>query len=62
MPAEPLGQRAAQFVQRILNGENVSDLPVAKVASPLIFEWPALQRWGISEKSLPPGSEILFRS
>jgi ABC-type uncharacterized transport system substrate-binding protein len=42
--AEPLGQRAAQFVQRILNGENVSDLPVAKVASPLIFEWPALQR------------------
>ena len=60
--AEPLGQRAAQFVQRILNGENVSDLPVAKVASPLIFEWPALQRWGISEKSLPPGSEILFRS
>ncbi|MGB3659975.1 MAG: HAMP domain-containing sensor histidine kinase [Pseudolabrys sp.] len=38
------------------------DLPVAKVASPLIFEWPALQRWGISEKSLPPGSEILFRS
>ncbi|MGB9353799.1 MAG: ABC transporter substrate binding protein [Pseudolabrys sp.] len=62
VPAEPLGQRAAQFVQRILNGENVSDLPVAKVASPLIFEWPALQRWGISEKSLPPGSEILFRS
>jgi C4-dicarboxylate-specific signal transduction histidine kinase len=60
--AEPLGQRAAQFVQRILNGENVSDLPVAKVASSLIFEWPALQRWGISEKSLPPGSEILFRS
>ena len=44
VPAEPLGQRAAQFVQRILNGENVSDLPVAKVASPLIFEWPALQR------------------
>ena len=62
MRAEPLGQRAAQFALRILNGENVSDLPVAKVASPLIFEWPALQRWGISEKSLPPGSEILFRS
>ena len=60
--AEPLGQRAAQFAFRILNGENVSDLPVTKVPSPLIFEWPALQRWGISEKNLPAGSEILFRN
>ena len=60
--AEPLGQRAAQFALRILNGENVSDLPVTKVPSPLVFEWPALQRWGISEKNLPAGSEILFRN
>ena len=37
-------------------------MPVTKVPSPLIFEWPALQRWGISENRLPPGSEILFRN
>ena len=42
--------------------ERASDLPVTKVASPLIFEWPALQRWGISENKLPPGSEIMFRN
>jgi signal transduction histidine kinase len=59
---EPVGQLAAQFALRILNGERASDLPVTKVASPLIFEWPALQRWGISENKLPPGSEIMFRN
>ena len=59
---EPLGQRAAQFALRILDGENASDLPVTKVPSPLIFEWPALQRWGISESSLPSGSEVLFHN
>ncbi|MGB8756773.1 MAG: sensor histidine kinase [Pseudolabrys sp.] len=59
---EPLGQGAAQFALRILNGENASDLPVTKIPSPLIFEWPALQRWGISENRLPAGSEMLFRS
>ena len=25
------------------------------------YDWRELQRWGISESSLPPGSEILFR-
>ncbi|MGA7682483.1 MAG: ABC transporter substrate binding protein, partial [Pseudolabrys sp.] len=59
---EPLGQGAAQFALRILNGENASDVPVTKIPSPLIFEWPALQRWGISENRLPAGSEIMFRS
>jgi signal transduction histidine kinase len=59
---EPLGQGAAQFALRILNGENASDVPVTKIPSPLIFEWPALQRWGISESRLPAGSEIMFRN
>ena len=32
-----------------------------KNAKSLIFEWPALQRFGISESTLPPGSEVRFR-
>ncbi|MGB6790386.1 MAG: histidine kinase dimerization/phospho-acceptor domain-containing protein, partial [Pseudolabrys sp.] len=56
------GHTAVSHESQNLHANNRLDLPVAKVASPLIFEWPALQRWGISEKSLPPGSEILFRS
>jgi len=56
-----IGQQAGRMALRILAGESASDIPVAKVPSQLIFEWPALQRWKISESRLPPGSEILFR-
>jgi signal transduction histidine kinase len=56
-----IGQQAGRMALRILAGENASDIPVAKVPSQLIFEWPALQRWKINESRLPQGSEILFR-
>src|SRR6267142_1553995 len=56
-----IGQQAGRMALRILAGESASDIPVAKVPSQLIFEWPALQLWKISESRLPPGSEILFR-
>ena len=59
--SNPIGQQAGRMALRILAGESASDIPVAKVPSQLIFEWPALQRWKISESRLPPGSEILFR-
>ncbi|HEY0801674.1 MAG TPA: sensor histidine kinase [Steroidobacteraceae bacterium] len=59
--SNPIGQQAGRMALRVLAGESASDIPVAKVPSQLIFEWPALQRWKISESRLPPGSEILFR-
>ena len=59
--ADPIGQQAARLALRILDGESASELPVVNVPSRLIFEWPALQRWKISEASLPPGSEVRFR-
>jgi signal transduction histidine kinase len=59
--SNPIGQQAGRMALRILAGESASDIPVAKVPSHLVFEWPALQRWKISENRLPPGSEILFR-
>jgi signal transduction histidine kinase len=58
---EPLGEQAAQIVLRILNGEGASSIPVTKVRSPLIFEWPALHRFGIAEAALPAGSEVRYR-
>ena len=58
---ELIGRFAGQVALRILNGDSASDVPVTKVPSTLIFEWPALQRWGISESRLPPESEIHFR-
>jgi signal transduction histidine kinase len=59
--SDPIGLQVGRMALRILAGESASDIPVAKAPSKLIFEWPALQRWNISESRLPPGSEILFR-
>src|SRR4029077_16006848 len=47
---------------RILNGEKAGDIKVSPVEfSAPRFDWGQMQRWGIIEKNLPPGSEILFR-
>ena len=47
---------------RILGGEKASDIkiPATGFATPK-FDWREMQRWGISERRLPPGSEIHFR-
>src|SRR5262249_35841698 len=59
-----IGRVAARFSLRILDGEKGSDIPIANSEEILrpVFDWRQLQRWGISEKRLPPGSEIRFRS
>ena len=56
------GRQTAAVAIRILNGEKPGEIrtPV-QFASP-VFDWREMQRWGISENNLPPGSEILFRN
>ena len=53
---------AATVATRILDGEKAGDIktPPLKYASPK-FDWRQMQRWGISDKYLPPGSSIQFR-
>ena len=53
---------AATVAVRILDGEKAGDIktPPTHFAPPR-FDWRQLQRWGISEERLPPGSEIYFR-
>ena len=54
---------AAEAAIRILNGEKAGNVKVAPTRfKPPRFDWRQMQRWGISEKNLPPGSEILFRT
>jgi signal transduction histidine kinase len=57
-----IGTAAAQTAMRILDGENVSNIPatLGNVVRPL-FDWRQMQRWRVSESSLPLGSEIRFR-
>lgn len=47
---------------RILRGEKPSSIKYEPIgfAAPK-YDWRELQRWGISESRLPPGSEVLFR-
>jgi signal transduction histidine kinase len=60
--AAAVGQVAARLAWRVLNGENPSSIPVRDYDdTKLVFDWRQLQRWGISEKRLPAGSEIRFR-
>jgi signal transduction histidine kinase len=59
---ELIGATAARLALRILDGEPVSSMPptTASVVKP-IFNWQQMQRWGVREADLPPGSEIRFR-
>ena len=53
---------AAAVAVRILNGEKAGSIktPPTRYAAPK-FDWRQMQRWGISESSLPSESTILFK-
>jgi signal transduction histidine kinase len=57
-----LSKEASGVAVRILGGEKPDSIKIAPVgfAAPK-YDWRELQRWGISESRLPPGSEIYFR-
>src|SRR3954468_5555021 len=56
------GSQTASVAVRILDGEKAGDIktPASQFATPK-YDWRELQRWGISESSLPPSSQIYFR-
>jgi signal transduction histidine kinase len=53
---------AAAVALRILGGEKAGDIktPPTENALPK-YDWRQMQRWGIAESNLPPGSAIYFR-
>jgi PAS domain S-box-containing protein len=57
-----LGQKAAQVALRILRGEEPGGInpPSVTFGAPM-YDWRELQRWGINEARLPPGSVVLYR-
>src|SRR5262249_29410025 len=57
-----IGDEAAQLALRLLDGEQPSALPIATGDSLRpVFDWPTMQRWGIDQSALPPGSEVRNR-
>jgi PAS domain S-box-containing protein len=55
------GRFVGEMAVRVLNGEKPQDIPIAKSADVHMFDWRALQRWGLKESDLPPGSIVLNR-
>ncbi|MGA8893217.1 MAG: sigma 54-interacting transcriptional regulator [Anaeromyxobacteraceae bacterium] len=57
------GKVAADLGLRVLRGEPPASIPLVPDAglAPM-FDWRQMQRWGIPESSLPPGSLVLFRT
>ncbi|MGM5049294.1 sensor histidine kinase [Tardiphaga sp. 604_B6_N1_1] len=64
-PMHSIAETSKQTVNaavRILGGEKPGNIKVEPIefAAPK-FDWRQMQRWGINQSNLPPGSEILFR-
>jgi PAS domain S-box-containing protein len=55
------GRAAAALAARTLQGEKPKDIPFVRNTSAYMFDWRALQRWGLNESDLPPGSIVLNR-
>ena len=56
-----IGADAARLALRILDGEAPANIALATGGVKPIFNWEQMQRWQVSESSLPAGSEIRFR-
>jgi signal transduction histidine kinase len=54
--------KTVDAVIRILAGEKPGAIRFEPILfGPPKYDWREMQRWGISESNLPPGSEVLFR-
>ena len=60
--AQEGGVVAAAAAIRILDGEKAGDVKIAPTRfTPPRFDWRQMQRFGISDSNLPPGSTVYFR-
>ena len=60
---QDLSRDYADVALRILDGAALGGLKLSgPVAGRPRFDWREMQRWGISEKNLPPGSVVYFRA
>jgi signal transduction histidine kinase len=63
VPVLEVARQVGAVAVRILGGESPGSITVPPIGmgAPK-FDWRELQRWGIVQSQLPPGSDILFRS
>ncbi|MBI5968905.1 MAG: hypothetical protein HY882_13755 [Deltaproteobacteria bacterium] len=57
------GREAAALALRVMGDESPASIPFGgEQAYVSTYDWRELKRWGISEKALPPGSTVKFKS
>ena len=56
-----VGAEAAKIALQLLTGVTPPEKFVEVFSNKVAFDWRQMQRWGISESSLPPGSTTAFR-
>ncbi len=60
--AQEFAETAADIALRVLNGTPIAAIPFEiRSRTVPMFDWRALERWGIDERALPPGSVVRFR-
>ena len=58
-----MGEWAGRQARRILNGDPLAAIPKpASAPSSIVIDWRALQRWGLDEARLAPGTEVRFKT
>jgi PAS domain S-box-containing protein len=55
------GRAAASMALRILSGEKPDHIPIVTSNNSYMFDWNALQRWGLTKAAIPSGSIVLNR-
>jgi signal transduction histidine kinase len=53
--------RVGQMARQILSGTPAHDIPIENARLLPIFDWRAVERWGIDPAQIPSGAQILFR-
>ncbi len=48
------GRVAGSLAVRILKGEKAQNIPIVNDTNVYMFDWRALQRWGLNENRVPP--------
>jgi signal transduction histidine kinase len=57
------GNEIASVTLQLLSGKTTAQIVVPPGGTgTYLFDWRALQRWGLSEKNLPAGSTVVFRT
>jgi PAS domain S-box-containing protein len=58
---EGIGKRLGTISLHVLAGERPEQIPQETAPTVITVDWRELQRWGISEQRLPPGSIVRFK-